>query len=336
MADGTGWGGPTYYGRRQLKSVPFNIWIVGGYIFVAGLSGSASILSLIADAAGWARRGGTVSRGRYLSLLAPVVGAPLLIWDLHTPQRFYNMLRVAKWTSPMSIGTWILMSFSGSAFAAVAAEVLSRRLPWMSGLARAASVPTALAGAGLSVYTASLLSATSTPTWAAAPRALAVRFAGSSMAAAASLLALLEPDRALRRRLHGVAAVALGAELAATAAMEASYRKRGIEAVGKTGWGRTESLAVTGLGVALPLALLTYAACARSPAGRRLGTAGAVAAIGGSFLLRVATLGAGDASADRPDISFRFAQPENLPDAQEAKSIRDKLTGLIARLRRRS
>jgi protein NrfD len=336
MADGTGWTGATYYGRRQLKSAPFNVWIVGGYIFVAGLSGSANLLSLLADANGWDGRGKTGRSGRYISLLAPILGAPLLILDLHTPQRFYNMLRVAKWTSPMSIGTWILMAFTGSAFASAGAEALSRRLPWMGGVARVTQVPAALSGAGLSIYTASLLSATSTPAWVAAPRALAIRFAGSSVAAAAALLALLEPDRALRRRLHGVAAVALGVELVATAATEAAYKEKGIAAVGKSGWGRTEAIAVTGLGVALPLALLTFAACSRSPTARRLGTAGAVAAIGGSFLLRVATLGVGDVSADRPDLSFPFSQPENLPDKQEGASIREKLAQLMRSLRRRA
>ena len=42
----SGWSGPTYYGRPQLKSAPFNNWIVGGYIFLAGLSGSGGTARL--------------------------------------------------------------------------------------------------------------------------------------------------------------------------------------------------------------------------------------------------------------------------------------------------
>ena len=41
-ADRAGWTGPTYYGRPQLKAAPFENPVVGGYIFLAGLSGSAA------------------------------------------------------------------------------------------------------------------------------------------------------------------------------------------------------------------------------------------------------------------------------------------------------
>ena len=37
------WQGPTYYGRSQLKPAPFENWVVGGYIFLAGLSGGAAV-----------------------------------------------------------------------------------------------------------------------------------------------------------------------------------------------------------------------------------------------------------------------------------------------------
>ena len=84
------------------------------------------------------------------------------------PKRFYNMLRVAKPTSPMSIGTWILMAFTGGGPAR-----LRRRGGWgrpregasLAAPARATSrmCRRRSPGMGLSVYTASLLSATSTP-----------------------------------------------------------------------------------------------------------------------------------------------------------------------------
>jgi len=46
---------------------------------------------------------GVVRRGSYLPLLAPTVGAGLLIYDLRTPRRFYSMFRIAKGTSPMRL-----------------------------------------------------------------------------------------------------------------------------------------------------------------------------------------------------------------------------------------
>ena len=47
MSDGA-WQGPTYYGRSQLKAAPFENWVVGGYIFCAGLAGASALISTIA------------------------------------------------------------------------------------------------------------------------------------------------------------------------------------------------------------------------------------------------------------------------------------------------
>src|SRR6478672_6377769 len=103
------WDGRTYYGRPQLKAAPFNSALVGGYVFLAGLSGGAQLLATLLDVTRGAAAASVVRSGRLISLLAPTLGSALLISDLHTPRRFYNMLRVFKRTSPMSIGTWILM-----------------------------------------------------------------------------------------------------------------------------------------------------------------------------------------------------------------------------------
>ena len=43
------WTGPTYYGRPALKEAPFNNWVVGGYVALAGLAGASAILAAIAD-----------------------------------------------------------------------------------------------------------------------------------------------------------------------------------------------------------------------------------------------------------------------------------------------
>lgn len=209
------WAGPTYYGRSQLKAAPFNNYVVGGYIFLAGLSGSAAIVSTIAEAVLGRPAQGVGRRGRYLAMLAPTLGAVLLVWDLHTPQRFYNMWRIAKPTSPMSIGTWILTAFIPSAGLGAAAQGLGDLLPgvgWLKPAARIASAPSAITGAGLSVYTASLLAATSTPYWAASPRALAVRFGASSVASGAAALAIGERDDAMLTPLNLVLGAALSVE----------------------------------------------------------------------------------------------------------------------------
>jgi protein NrfD len=309
------WRGPTYYGRSQLKAAPFGNWVVGGYIFCAGLAGASALISLIARISGAPGAAGTVRRGRYLALLAPL-SAALLVYDLHTPKRFYNMLRIAKRTSPMSIGTWILVSFSGFAGLSAAAQYLSDRVPGLGLIrwaGRVADVPAAVAGAGLSTYTASLLSATSTPLWAGAPRSLAVRFGASSVAAGAASLSLGERCETTRRKLDAIALAALAAELVATLTSHETYRREGIAEALNGGWGEVDRIAVTGLGTALPLGLhLASLALDRRKPGI-LSDVASVAVLAGSLLLRVSMLSNGDTSAERPGISFRFSQPDNLP-----------------------
>jgi protein NrfD len=312
-----GWAGPTYYGRPQLKAAPFENPVVGGYIFLAGLSGSAAVIAALADLRQGEAGAPLVRRARYLSLLAPTLGAPLLVYDLHTPKRFYNMLRVAKSTSPMSIGTWILMGFTGAAGLAAAAQFgadLSPRLSGFKRVARVAQVPAAFAGLGLSTYTASLLSATSTPLWAAAPRSLAMRFGASSMASAASALAILEPDEGRRRTLEGTAAVALAAELTGAAISHGAYRQAGVAGALKGKAGRTEHWGATVLGAAIPLGFFAASLLHRRGLPRPLSVLAGAATLAGAAALRISIMAAGDRSADDPTVSFQFSQPENLPD----------------------
>ena len=77
------------------------------------------------------------------------------------------------------------------------------------------------------------------------------------------------------------------------------------------GWNR---VGATRLGTALPLGLQ---AASLMLSGERPGTVSDIAclaALAGSLLFRVSFMGAGDDSASRPEVSFRFSQPENLPD----------------------
>ena len=319
------WDGPTYYGRPQLKSAPFENWVVGGYIFLAGVSGAAMLISGVAEATRGRRASGMARHGRYLSLLAPTIGAALLVYDLHTPKRFYNMLRIAKKTSPMSIGTWILMAFTGAAFTSAGAQFAADRVghapgprlkwlrrSWLQWIARAAHVPAALAGAGLCSYTASLLASTSTPLWAAAPRMLAVRFGASSIAAGASALRVFERSPANRASLDQIALAALAAEFAASAASHQIYRDCGVDDALDGGWGWVETLGVNAAGVMLPAAAHAASLALGRRNTRRSGDIAAGAILLGSLLLRVAIMSAGDRSADDPSISFRFSQPRNL------------------------
>lgn len=304
--------GRTYYGRPALKAAPFEKWVVGGYIFIAGLSGAAQLLSTVIDLGGRGKNDAVVSRGRWLSLLAPTIGAALLIYDLKTPKRFYNMLRIAKRTSPMSIGTWILMSFSAFSGLTFSLDVLAKWFPRLGKIARVTQLPAAAAGAGLSTYTASLLSATSTPLWAAAPKSLAVRFGSSSMASGAAALSLGARRTGQRRRardLDTVLLASLALELAAISAAEKTYREKGISAGHEIGVLPTAAT----LGMLLPFGLHVLSALAGSRHARLQQLASAVALVG-SLCLRVGVLETGNASANNPQDYFRLARPQNLPD----------------------
>lgn len=310
------WTGRTYYGRSQVKPAPFENPIVGSYVFLAGLSGAAQLLSTLLDLTRGPAAGRTVRRGRLLSMLAPTIGSALLIYDMHTPKRFYNMLRVAKGTSPMSIGTWILMGFSGSSGVTTAAHLVGDYLPgfrWLRGVARATQVPAAAAGAGLSTYTAALFSATSTPLWAAAPKGMAVRFGASAVASAAAALGLGEKRSRIGRDLDSIAVAALAAELAATLVSEERYKQTGVDRALDSAPGKAEQVASTGFGVVLPLGLYMASLLLTRRRSRTLATAASLAVLGGSLAMRIGVMATGDESARRPEISMSFAQPDNLP-----------------------
>ena len=228
------------------------------------------------------------------------------------------MLRVAKATSPMSIGTWILTAFSLTALPAAAAQGLHDRLPrlrWPLTLARAAHAPAAVSGMGLSVYTASLLAATSTPSWAAAPQTLALRFGASAFASAAAALLLGERDPQTRRTLELLATGALLAEGAAGVAHGRELHRKGVGEALRTPAGAAETWIAGGLGVAAPLALLGVSLALGRRRPRALADAAALAVLAGTAALRVSVMAVGDESAARPEISFRFSRPENLPEA---------------------
>ena len=97
------------------------------YFFVGGLAGASAGLARLAELRGnkvLARRAsGDRARRR-------AVSPALLIADLGRPERFLNMLRLFKVTSPMSVGSWMLAGF-GAATAGAGAddELLGFRCP---------------------------------------------------------------------------------------------------------------------------------------------------------------------------------------------------------------
>ena len=94
----------SYYGRPVIKEP---VWKseIPMYFFTGGLGGASSVLSLIARVSGNEL---LAQRSIQIASAADAVSPVLLIADLGRPERFLNMLRVFKVTSPMSVGSWLL------------------------------------------------------------------------------------------------------------------------------------------------------------------------------------------------------------------------------------
>ncbi len=199
----------TYYGRSVLKR-PVWKWYVPAYFFTGGLAAGTALLAAGGRVTGDHR----LARRCLLSSSAAVgVSGALLVVDLGRPARFLNMLRVAKVTSPMSVGTWLFSAFGTAVGAATASELTGRARR----TGRAAEVVAAALAPAMATYTAVLVADTAVPAWHDGGDHLPFVFAGGAAASSGALAVLLAPDAPAARRLAvGGAAV----ELAAARALE--------------------------------------------------------------------------------------------------------------------
>lgn len=185
----------SYYGRPILKPPAWN-WMIAAYLFLGGLSAGSALLGAGADLRGLTRLRRVSRLGALASILASLY---FLIADLGRPERFHHMLRVAKPSSPMSMGTWILSAYGPGAGLAAAAEVMPSRLRRsrlgrvVSWAARPAGLEAAAVAPGVASYTAVLLSQTAVPAWREAHPYLPFVFVGSAAASGAGLGMLAAP-----------------------------------------------------------------------------------------------------------------------------------------------
>ena len=200
----------SYYGRPIVRPAPWT-HDVAAYLFSGGLAAGSALLAAGGQATGRPR---LRRAGRVAALGAAAVSGYLLVADLGRPERFHHMLRVAKPTSPMSMGVWIFSAFSAAAGVAAVAEAAPlmpteaarKVLPPVgsaAGLAAGAIAP------ALATYTAVLLSDTATPSWHAAYAEMPFVFAGSALASGAGVGLLADPSPPVRRMAALGAAIEL-------------------------------------------------------------------------------------------------------------------------------
>ncbi len=275
----------SYYGRPILKQ-PVWKWFIPAYFFTGGLAAGSAMLAAGARLRGDHR---LARQSRFVTLGSLGVSTALLIKDLGRPERFANMLRVLKPTSPMSIGSWVLGAFGTAAALGTASDVLDV-LPEVGAVADTAAGAIAPV---VATYTAVLLADTAVPAWHEARHELPFLFAASAAASAGGIAVALAPpsEAGPARRILAAGAVTelaavealhrgLGPELAAT------YEKGVAGRLGN--WSR----ALTGLGAATAVT-----------AGRRcrpLAVAGGLATAAGGAMLRFAVFEAGRAAVRDP------------------------------------
>ena len=190
----------SYYGRPVLKE-PTWTWEVPTYFFTGGLAGASSVLSTSARLAGNERLARTAL---YVGAAADLVSPALLVSDLGRPERFHHMLRVFKVTSPMNVGSWVLLVSGGASITAAVLERAGRLKP----LEVLAETVATLAGPPLTTYTGVLVADTAVPVWHEARRELPWIFGASAAASAgAAASVFLRPEDAKPARRLAVAGV---------------------------------------------------------------------------------------------------------------------------------
>ena len=286
----------SYYGRPVVKPAPWQ-HDIPAYLFMGGVAAGSSLLAAGADVTG---RPVLRRSGRLAALVGLTLSMVALVKDLGRPERFHHMLRVAKPTSPMSVGTWILTAygpFAGLAGAAELRGLLPRRLRdglpgRLLGLgARPAGVVAAAVAPAVASYTAVLLTNTATPTWHDAHRHLPFVFVGSASAASGGLGLVAAPltESGPARRL------AVGGALLELAVEHRMERAMGLTAE-PLHHGHAGRLMRTS-------AALTAAGALGAVAGRRsrlLSAASGAALLAGSACLRFGVFEAGQDSARDP------------------------------------
>jgi hypothetical protein len=275
----------SYYGRPVIKP-PVWTWEIPLYFFTGGLGGASATFAWAAERAG----NRELARRAWLIALGGISVSPLLLTsDLGKPQRFINMLRVFKVTSPMSVGSWVL-TIAGAVTAPAAA---SAALGVPSGrLGRAARAASGMLGLPVTTYTAVLLSNTAVPVWSEARWELPLSFAASAAASAGAAATLATPRElaAPARRL------AIGGAMVESAVTEVMEKRLG-ELGEPYREGVSGKLATAAKALTLVGGALMAAGAKRS---RQVTAAGAVCLLAGSVCERWTVFRAGFASANDP------------------------------------
>jgi formate-dependent nitrite reductase membrane component NrfD len=272
---------PAYYGRPILKPP---VWKreIGWYLFTGGLAGASATMSAIARASG----NPVLARRTALVATAAVNVSPaLLVKDLGRPERFLNMMRVFKPSSPMNLGSWVLLASGASTTSAAALDLAGVAPRLRTGLGVAAGI----AGVPLSVYTAVLLSDTANPAWHEARHELPFLFAAGAAAGAGAAGVLTTPAEHAGPARRAMLLGTVGSQLAETVMERRIGGVAEAYTSGAAGGYRRAARILDGAGLALSLV-----------PGRRLRRLGAALVLAGAVATRFSVFKAGFQAAEDP------------------------------------
>lgn len=272
-------------------------WEVPAYLALGGIAGASATLGLAVHAVNGRPARSFARATRLVSGVTAATGGALLVADLGRPERFYNMMRVFRPSSPMNMGSWILAGQAGSTWVSLGSSLLPGRL--MAVVSGATGVTSGLLGMPLAGYTGVLLGSTANPAWHEVRRELPPLFVASATSAGSGVATLFPADRRFRRaaELFGIAG------RAADLAMSWRVRRRLRPFPATTAaWehgkaGTLDRAANAGTAGALVLGALGL----RWSWARRLG---AVTAVGASFAQRFAVFEAAKAAAADPETTY--------------------------------
>jgi hypothetical protein len=282
----------SYYGRPIVKASPWTLDIPA-YFFLGGMAAGSSVMAAGASVTGRPRLRRIARVGAFGGILGSTYA---LIHDLGRPERFYMMLRVAKVTSPMSMGTWLISAY-GPAVGAAAIGEFAHLLPLPAPVRKllgAVAAPAGFAAAalapGMATYTAVLIADTATPAWKEAGGSITTAFAAGALVSGAGigLMAPLDESGPARR----LALLAAPGELLAVMRM---HKEAGLA-------GETFTTGTAGKLAKVAEALLIGGGVLAAVTRRsRIGSALAgVSLLAGACVERFAVFEAGQASARDP------------------------------------
>ena len=256
-----------------------------------------------------------VRSGRYAALAGSLITPALYIVDLGTPRKWYNMLRIYRRTSLMSVGgAWFLTAF-GTASGAVALGQLLDDAGYPgpgSLLARTFSIPAALAGGFMSTYMGTELAETSTPLWAETSPLLAPLFGLSNAADALALFELTgDAAHSSEDTIRPVRFLTMLTEAAAVVQLR-RLELRWTRTAGKNTRSRFALLYFTGLVTLAKAAGIILRGIELIKGGdrwRTLRPLASLATLASGYALPLILLEQGNRSADRPEDYFTYASP---------------------------